>query len=301
MTSKTHPFDGVVLTIPNLIRCADALKCFPKSAIVKKSFVLSDRNYDAIRNLYVKCSVAGTKVQIEANNPLIYTVLNEPEKWVKFGNFDGYNILYFRKAPMATIVFETSHPVEIKYENVIIVGNQPSGVPYIYQQVDDNEFVRYIDGCVGIFAFGADMDYYLKNVKDRETVSGIIESNFYKDVPDGKVSVASLQSHHLSDILKGLKDGGFDVSDMILMSYPPIGSCTFENDRREELTRIIQDSVARLDAQCKLRVTPKMNRVFVQEYKQKEIQRCEDENAKYRQLFALIRSRKNNNPAIIYP
>jgi len=90
------------------------------------------------------------------------------------------------------------------------------------------------------------------------------------------------------------------VDDEILLSSPPIGSCTFDNHRREELETIIRDVVDDIGTTCKLRITSKMNSVLDEECKQRELQRCERLNAEYHRTLEFIRSHQNNDPVISY-
>lgn len=303
-----HPFANTTLTIPNVVRCSKELKCSHVSGRAEKTHGLSSYSYDGIRNLYLRCQVPNTRVSLEGNGMSLFRItLTTPNQWVNFGNFTDYNILYCRAALFFSFELETSHPVDFQYETVKIV---PSSDDFnffgqvVFQELKNEDgtrslpiFLQYVHGLCGYVTDNpSDWSYFHKHIRDSACIESPREHNFYRNEVDPTQSVASIKSHEFTDISNALTQALFNVSDEVLLTSPPIGSCQFPNAREEELRDIIWG----VDPHASLRITPLSRPVFDASLKQKELERCAEKNAEYLSMLEFIRSQQNHSPIVSY-
>lgn len=284
--------ENILLTVPNIVKCFDRLVY--KSVVVenKKEIILNGigLGYDGIRNLYIQGTVPNTRVTLSGNGlVLVHTVLKNPSEWVNFGDFTEYNILYTSLACYSQFVIEADHNINIKYEKVRLESREtnfiPSNFPEIYQECD-RSLIKYGSGMCG-------------KVEEKEVVEPkinfLLERNFYRreNIPD--MSVISITSSNLEKVLKVLSENKFSPNDEIFLSYPPIGSCEFPNERKEEILKLIFNT----EPDSHINIVPCTKQVLDEELREREIERSNEENAEYLEKLEFIRSCREFKPEII--
>jgi hypothetical protein len=302
-----HPFNNVVLTIPNIVRCYDSLECSPIVVFNQTDHRMSSYDYDGVRHVYVKCTVPNTRVSLLANSTsLLSTVVSDPSQWVNFGHFTDYNILHFRLAMLTTMQIVSEYPIHINYEKVYLKKSDyltsfPFSLPVIYQEMRVDKpistFVRYMHGmCGSIVLNAANWEILHTYIQDPKVIETPQERNFYRKEQDPMHSESSIQSMHLDEIWNVIVQHGIHPSDEILLSSPPIGSCECDNSQKDLLKSIVFE----IDPNARVSFQPIQLDIFDESLKQRELIRCEKINVEYNQLLHLIKSRMNYAPLIQY-
>jgi len=129
-----HSLWGVLPTVANLVRSAQALAVFPKSVKAIQHHEFS--HVGGVRNLAVRSPLGPVTVYVSVGGCAFLTITLAPsEHWAPLEQFVGCNLLYISLANFHGVHFYATQPVDLKYEDVMVYYRDPWTDPFSFQNV----------------------------------------------------------------------------------------------------------------------------------------------------------------------
>jgi len=151
---------GLLPTVPHWVRCKDALivesravqthgrptpyvhwpRLTERPSLPPMQHEYSFQPHVNVRNLAVRSTVTPTQVVLLVGASVVWsTVIGTANQWVLCERFTGYNLLLLSTCHYNSALLYATNPVEITYEQVDTVSEQPTLYwDYVLQQTSDS-------------------------------------------------------------------------------------------------------------------------------------------------------------------
>jgi len=301
---------GVLCTVPNVMRCADALILTQVSAQTEVD--PHDRSHTVYkfpqglnaRHIQVRCAVANTRVNVFAgSNSLLSLVVPTAHEWVEVGPFVGYNVLFLSALFFQGVQLGAPQVVDITYEQVQALFT-PEDFPYsvgtVFQEISRGAelmICRYRDYLCGrVFEDDGVELGMARAIVDECSVRRQHEprsASFYRTVDNPDQSCLSVSSYHITPLWTALRAVGIECSDWLIFTSPPTGSCgPFPNSRCDELL----DIVVQIDPTARVCLKAEKVPQYDADLERRERERCAKADAVDEALMARIQAHLERDP-----